>query len=218
MYNIHNNFIFSLFIKMEENFPVDVLWAIKSMFLRSIWNPNALKYTINQLLDAYKAVIIMILTVVILRFVVKFIFKLIKRVVENKRNKEKLLTKRDIKVTFLAEKPTLKILKYPIIWSILVWTCRLQVSLLFWLSNMYDWENNIVREILPPQENWVLWVRSLYSLFIFIIAWSFIWLSFGNKTLRNIWIIIYALWVLFILFAHFLNNWAITNDLTNFTI
>lgn len=189
------------------------------MFIRSIWNPNAFRYTINNLLDVYKTMMIMILIIVILRFIVKFIFKLVKKVIENKTNKEKLLTNKNIKEIFLKEKWIFKVLKYPIIWSILVWTCWAQVSLLFRLfSQYYRTQWDIIRETLPLQENWVLWVWATYSLLIFIIAWCFIWLSFWNKMLRNIGILIYALWILFILFACFLDNWVIINDLPNFTV
>lgn len=55
-------------------FPVDMIWIIKTMTLRSIWNPNAFKYTINNILDAYKGAIFMILTIVILIFLGKFIY------------------------------------------------------------------------------------------------------------------------------------------------
>lgn len=189
------------------------------MFLRSVWNPNAFKYTINGLLDAYKTIIIMIFLFVFMRFLVKFIYKLIWKVKENKNNKEKSLKKQDIKDVFLEEKSTFKILKYPIIWSILVSTCWMQVSLLFWLLWKYNnTQPDIIRETLPGQENWVLWIRSLYSLCFFLLAWCFIWLSFWNKMLRNIWILIYAIWILFIFFAFFLDNWAISNGLSNFTI
>lgn len=201
------------------NFPVDALWAIKSMLLRSISNPNAIKYTANNLLDVYKYIITMIFSWVIIRFLIKFTYKLIKKIKERKVKKEELSIKQAIKETFWTEKTTFKILKYPIIWSILVWTSWLQASVLFWIfSHYYETQSDIIRETLPTQENYLLWMSATYLLFILIIAWGFIWLSFWNKTLRNIWIIIYALWVLFVLFAHFLNNWAITNDLTNFTI
>lgn len=204
---------------MEINFPVDVLWAIKSMFIRSIWNPNALKYTINGLLDAYKLLIIMIFSYVIVYFLIKFIYKFIKKIKEIKRNRENLQIKQEMKEIYSQEKSIFKILKYPIIWSILVWTCWAQVSFTFrFFYSYYERQTDIIRENLPVQENWVLWMWSLYSLWIFIIAGCFIWLSFWNKTLRNIWILMYALWVLFILFGHFLNNWAIINDLSNFTI
>jgi hypothetical protein len=36
--------------------------------------------------------------------------------------------------------------------------------------------------------------------------------------LRNIWILIYVLWILFILFGCFLDYWIVVNDLPNFTV
>ena len=200
-------------------FPIDVLWVIKSMFIRSIWNPNALKYTINDLIDAYKSIIIMIFLWVIICFIVKYIFKIIKTVKEHNNNNDKLLQKQDLKEVFSKEKRIFIILKYPIIWGILISTCWTQVSLLFRLfSKYYETQTDIIRGVLPAQESWILWMWSTYSLWIFIIAWCFIWLSFWNKMLRNVWILIYALWIIFILFAHFLNNWFITNWLENFVI
>jgi hypothetical protein len=57
----------------------------------------------------------MILSVVILIFLIKLIYKIIKKILENKKNKRKLLTKKDIKENFLKEKSIFKVLKYPII-------------------------------------------------------------------------------------------------------
>ena len=241
-------------------FPVDVLWAIKSMFIRSIWNPNAFKYTINNLLDVYRYVIFIVFLWVIGRFLLRFEYKILKKIKEYKKDKNSFIKflykvliddikkdknsfkkflnkelsfkkywknekkfikikKEDIKEIFSEEKHIFNLLKYPIIWSILVWTRWTQVSLLLRLFGKYygaQWD--IIRETLPLQEGWVLWVWAIYSLLIFIIAWYFIWLSFWNKMLRNIWILIYALWILFILFGHFLDNWVIINNLPNFTV
>lgn len=200
-------------------FPVDVLWAIKSMLLRSISNPNAIKYTINNLLQGYSYIIFMIFSCVIIRFLIKFIYKLIKNIKERKVKKEELSIKQAIKESFWTEKTIFKILKYPIIWIILVRTCWLQASVLAWIfSNYYETQSDIIRETLPAQENYILWMWPTYLSFIFIIAWGFIWLSFWNKMLRNIGILIYALWILFVVFVCFLNNWVIVNDLQNFTV
>ena len=210
------------------------------MFLRSIWNPNAFKYTIYTLLDAYKYMICMIFLWVFIRFLIKvfyeilktikenkkdknsfikFLYKFFKNIKENWKNKNKLLVKNNIKEIFSKEKHIFKVLKYPIIWSILVWTCWMQVSLLYWLFWKYnDTQFDIIREDLPIQENWVLWIRATYSFCFFIIAWCFVWLSFWNKALRNIWIIIYAMWILFILLGCFLYNWNISNGLSNFIV
>jgi hypothetical protein len=195
-------------------FPVDVLWAIKSMFIRSIWNPNTFKYTIDSLLDVYKSIINIIILWVIVWFIIKYIFKIIKTIKENKKNNDKLLKKQNLKEIFLKEKFTFNVLKYPIIWFILLWTSWLQVSLIFYLFQTNFWiQSDIIRENLSMQENWVLSVWSIYSLLIFVIAWYFIWLSFWNKMLRNIGILIYALWILFIILWFFLDSWRITSDL-----
>ena len=222
-------------------FPVDMIWIVKTMTLRSIWNPNARVYTIKNLINAYRYVIFIIFLWVVARFLLRFAYKILKKIKEYKKDKNSFkkflnkelsfkeywknemkfikIKKEDIKEIFSEEKHIFNLLKYPIIWSILVWTCWTQVSLLFWLfGKYYETQWNIIRETLPLQESWVLRVWATYSLWIFIIACYFIWFSFGNKTLRNIWIIIYALWVLFILFSHFLNNWVIINGLPNFTV
>ena len=197
-------------------FPVDVLWAIKSMTLRSIWNPNAIKYTLEMALYTYLKIFFLIFAWVIVIFLIKFWYKFFKKI---KENKEKKLIKKYIKEVFDEEKYTFKILKYPLIWIILVRTWWAQISLLFRLfSGYYKIQWDIIRETLPLQESWVLWLWATYSLSIFIIAWYFIWLSFGNKMLRNIWILIYALWILFILFGSFLDYWSVINDLPNFTV
>ena len=193
------------------------------MFLRSLWNPNALKYMLNNLLYVYTDIILTILSIVIIIFLAKFVYKLIKKTLENKKNKKnkkESLTKKNLKEIFLKEKSIFRILKFPIIWSILIRTWWAQISVLFHLfSRYYDeiqWD--IIRETLPLQESWVLWMWATYSLWFFIIAWYFIWLSFGNKMIRNIWILIYILWILFYLFVYFLDYWSIVNDLPNFTV
>ena len=235
-------------------FPVDVLWAIKSMFIRSIWNPNAFVYTIRMLLDTYRYIMIFIFMWVFIRFSLKFYYKILMKVKENKKDKNnfikfiyedfindknnfkkilnkelsfkkywknemKFINKKDIKEIFLEEKHIFKILKYPLIWSILVWTHTMQISILFRLFfRYYENQPDIIRETLPVQEWRVLWGWSTYSLLFFIIAWYFIWLSFWNKMVRNIWILIYILWILFIIFWFFLDNWVIINNLSNFTV
>lgn len=221
-------------------FPIDVLWAIKSMFLRSVWNPNAFIYTIKNIIYSYYFLIFLIILCVIIVFILKVLFEILKRVKEKKKdkknyikflyeffinlkenwkNKEKLFVKNDIREVILKEKNIFKILKYPIIWSILVWIFKIPTSFMFWLLWKYytDWQQ-ITREHLPLEESWVLWVWATYSSLFFILAWCFIWLCFWNKMLRNIWILMYALWILFIVFWIFLYNWGISNGLSNFII
>jgi cell division protein FtsW (lipid II flippase) len=129
-----------------------------------------------------------------------------------------LLTKKDIKENFLKEKSIFKVLKYPIIWSILVWTSRFQVSLCFWLFWKYYSNSTINKEPRPFEEWRVLWFWATYALSIFIIAWCFIWLSFWNKMLRNIWILFYVLWIFFIIFWLFLDYWYVSDWLGNLVI
>jgi hypothetical protein len=198
-------------------FPVDVLWAIKSMFLRSIWNPNAFKYSINALLYVYKYVIIIIFLSVILLFILKCLYRYFKKTKDNKKKTK--ISIQETKKIILEESNVLKFLKYPLIWSILVFTSWPQVSIIFYLfSKYYQTQGDIIQEQLPTQEAWVLWIWASMSVIFFIIGWCSIWLSFWNKTLRNIWIIIYTLWVLFILFGLFLSNWVISNGLSNFIV
>lgn len=214
------------------------------MFIRSIWNPNAFKYTINNLLDVYRDVIFLIFIWVIVRFLLKFYYKILKKIKENKNDKNNFIKflykefindknnfikflhkelnykefwkndmnfikKKDIKEIFLEEKHTFKILKYPVIWSILVSMSRFFISFLFREITWYnEW---IIREKLPENELELLWFWTLYSLPFFIIAWCFIWLSFWNKILRNIGIFTYVLWISFIFLGLFLDSWSITN-------
>ena len=160
----------------------------------------------------------MILTIVILIFLGKFIYQFSKKILKNKKNKENLLTKKNIKEFFNKEKGIFKVLKYPLIWSILILTSWMQVSVLFWLFNHYNSSLEIAKEPRPFQEWWVLWLWATYTLWIFIVAWCFIWLSFGNKMLRNIWILFYVLWIFFIIFMLFLDYWYISDWLGNLVI
>lgn len=199
-------------------FPVDMIWIVKTMTLRSLWNPNAFAYTTNSLMYAYLLIFFHILLLAIIFFLIKYTYNIIKKIRDNKKIWGNLVTKNDIKETLKKEKTVFKILKYPTIWGMLISTCWMYTSILFRYFGKFYEHNDIIRENLSTQENWVLWVRWTYSILFFVIAWYFIWLSFGNKMLRNIWILIYALWILFVIFAHFLNNWVIINGLPNFTV
>ena len=57
----------------------------------------------------------MILSTVIIIFLIKFVYKLIKKILENMKNKEKILTKNDTKEIFSKEKSIFRVLKYPLI-------------------------------------------------------------------------------------------------------
>lgn len=194
-------------------FPVDVLWIIKTMFLRSLWNPNAFVYMIKTIIYSYYLLFFLIIICII----IIFLFRNIKK---NWKNKKTLLEKNNIKKVFIKEKNFFKVLNYPIIWCILIWTYRIHISLFFWLFSIY-YKTQLdvtIWKTLPAQEYWMLWMWTTYSSLFFVVAWYFIWLSFWNKMLRNIWILIYVLWILFILLMYFLAGWAITNDLPNFTV
>lgn len=198
------------------------------MFIRSISNPNAIKYTVNSLLDVYRYVIFIVFLWVIVRFLLRFGYKILKKKKEKNKDKNNFvkflykylknykgywkkffIKKEDMKDIFSEEKHIFKVLKYPVLWSILVSMSRFFISFLF---RKIIWYNEwIVREVLPENELELLWFWRLYSLPFFIIAWCFIWLSFWNKMLRNIGIFIYVLWISFIFLGLFLDSWSITN-------
>lgn len=199
-------------------FPVDVLWIIKTMTLRSIWNPNALVYTANSLMYAYLVIFFQILLLVVIFFLIKSTYSTIKKIRDNKKNWEILLIRNVIKEILTKEKMIFMILKYPTIWCILISTCRMYTSILLRYFEKFYEHHDVIRENLNIQESWVLGYRWTYVIFSFVLASYSIWLSFWNKMLRNIGILLFVVWIFLVIFLIFLNNWTIVNGLPNFTV
>ena len=183
------------------------------MFLRSLWNPNAFKFTVNHVLGTYFLIFFFIIVWVTTIFIIKSLYKLFKKIKKNEK-------KENLKEVFFSEKNVFKVLKYPTIWAILVWTSWLQVSLCFWLFNiLYKISiSDITKEERLPEEWRVFWCSASYTLWFFLIGWCLIWLSFWNKMLRNLWILFYVLWIFFIIFVLFLDYWYISDWLGNLNI
>ncbi len=201
-------------------FPVDTIWIIKTMTLRSIWNPNALYHIINNLLYVYFILFLILLTCIIIIFAIKLLYKLFKKTKENNIKKEKTPIKKDLKDIFSKEKNIFKLLKYPTIWTILISTAWIQVSIRFWLFWLYykNIASSITKEDRPIQEWRILWFWASWTLLLFIMAWFFFGLSFWNKLVRNIWILFYILWIFFMMFLLFLDYWYVSDWLENLVI
>jgi len=173
------------------------LSLIKPMLLKSLENPEAIKLFINYnlwLLGSFEGILFSIFIILSLLYIAYLLLK--SKVWETKSKKER---KKIIKNVFLeylhkTKRPLLKF-RYLIIWAILLHCARLIVSGIFYIYNIWlTWYNCSFSQ----EENILLGYWAFLSLIIFLIAPMFIIFCFGNKFIRNVWILIYIFWILFI--------------------
>jgi hypothetical protein len=184
------------------------LSLIKPMLMRSLENPEAIKVFVNNIILWWfmGTPIVIIMTTIIVSFLYKTIHDTIKW--WNDKNKE---DKKEVKsstkfwkICFNNLKYYLQKYRYFFIWWILLALCRMIVSLLYRCISLQMTWVNIPMDKFTSKEIMVLNHRIAYVLLFFIIAPIFIMVSFGNKFVRNIWIFIYILWILFILLWDFI--------------
>ena len=195
--------------------------------MRSFENPEIIKTFMNWVLKIYTSIMNPIIALIIAIVVISYIISLVvntKSKLTGKFNIKNLkehfkARKKDIKERFTEEKvveisknrflkikPYLRKCRYLIIWYILLRLAWYFVVLAFWYTNskicLESWTQCL------EWENQLLWLRSLYSLLFFLIAPMFITFCFWNKFVRNIGVLIYILWIIFILLWAFLNLWC----------
>lgn len=197
--------------------------------MRSFENPEVIKTFMNWVLKIYTSIMNPIIALIIAIVVVSYIISLVvntKSKLTGKFNIKNLkehfkARKKDIKERFTEEKvveisknrflkikPYLWKCRYLIVWYILLGLAWYFVSLAFWYINSKIWLEQPWIQCFE-WENKLLWVRSLYSLLFFLIAPMFITFCFWNKFVRNIGVLIYILWIIFILLWAFLNLWCL---------
>lgn len=180
------------------------LSPIKPMLMRALANPEAIKVFINYHLWLFGSFVLRFLNVFIICSLWYIAYLLLKsKIWKNKNKKER---KKIIKKTFLeywhkVKKP-LRALRYLIIWGILISCAWLFVSLIFYI---YTQESAVYNCPFSPEENLILWYWAFLSLIIFLIAPVFIMFCFGNKFIRNIWILLYIFWIWFISMWRFIS-------------
>lgn len=195
--------------------------------MRSFENPEVIKTFMNWVLKIYTSIMNPIIVLIIAVIVVSYIISLvvnteskltgkvnIKNLKEHfkvwkKDIKERFTEIKVVKISknrFLKIKPYLRKCRYLIIWYVLLRCAWIFVSLALRLINTkirsQPWTQCL------EWENQLLWLRSLYSLLFFLIAPMFITFCFWNKFVRNIGVLIYILWIMFILLWVFLNLWC----------
>jgi hypothetical protein len=180
---------------------------LRSMILKSITNPEAVSIFINQLLALYASVFWYVFVCSLLIAFFNLWYDVF-RGKENIKPKENSFNDRLLRWLKSAREILRKILKFPVIWRFLTMIPRMLVSLLFWLIESVK-ENGLEFVNQDPKEQFLLWLWSLYSILFFAIAPFFIWFSFGNKFVRNIWILVYILWIAFVLLGQFLELWDV---------
>ena len=195
--------------------------------MRSFENPEVIKTFMNWVLKIYTSIMNPIIALIIAIVVISYIISLvvntkskltgkfnIKNIKEHfkarkKDIKERFTEEKVVEISknrFLKIKPYLRKCRYLIIWYILLRLAWYFVVLAFLYTNskicLESWTQCL------EWENQLLWLRSLYSLLFFLIAPMFITFCFWNKFVRNIGVLIYILWIIFILLWVFLNLWC----------
>lgn len=181
------------------------LSPIKPMLMRSLENPEAIKVFINYNLWLLGSFELLLLNVFIICSLLYISYLLLKsKIWKNKSKKER---KNIIKNIFLEYwhkvKMPLRELRYLIIWWILISFSWILVSAIFYIYNLWwNWWYNCS---FSPEENHLLGSWAFLSLIIFLIAPLFIMFCFGNKFIRNIWILIYIFGIIFIAMWKFIS-------------
>lgn len=201
---------------------------IKEMFMRSFENVEVLRQFINWLLWIYNEIMIAIFNLILILCVVSYIVFLVVSTDSNTKVKASLsnfkqhfrqwhesikirFTREKVieisKNRFLCTKSYLWKCRHLLIWYVLVWSSRFFVTLGYWLIGRLNIQ-------LPwwcsDAEKRLLWLGSLYTLILFIIASMVITFCFWNKFVRNIWIFIYILGICVLFVRWFLALWCPT--------
>lgn len=179
------------------------LSPIKPMLMRALANSEAIKTFINfhlWLLGSFGLLLLHIFIICSLWYIAYLLRE--HKVRENKNKQErKTIIKNAISEYLRKVKRPLRKLRYLIIWFMLIFCAWLFVSMIFYIYRWSRWYNCSF----SPEENQILGYWSFLSLIIFLIAPLFIMFCFGNKFIRNIWILIYIFWIWFIAMWKFIS-------------
>ena len=178
------------------------LSLIPSMFADVLKNPESLRIFANMLTNIFYKITFNLLWLFIIIAIFYYLYFYYKRFWFKKSNKKEFIS--ILKVWFKKIKRYLYGLRYFLIGIVTMFLSWVFVSLVFYyIATSYPSDINIWW--LTEQE-WALigyWV--FLSLIIFLLPPYFIAFSFGNKFVRNIWILIYILGIAFIFL------WALLN-------
>ena len=175
------------------------LSPLKPMLMRSLSNPEAIKVFINYHLWLLGSFGLLVLWLFIIWSLLYFAYLLWKN--KEEKSKKKIIKKSVFEYLHKVKKPLRK-LRYLIIWWILITCAWLLVSSIF---HIYTRASGVYNCSFSPEENKLLGYWAFLSLIIFFIAPLFIMFCFGNKFIRNIWILIYIFWILFIAMGKFIS-------------
>jgi hypothetical protein len=170
------------------------LSPLKPMLMRSLSNPEAIKVFINYhlwLLGSFELLLLNVFIICSLWYIAYLLGK--NKVWENKKERNIIIKNAFLEYLRKVKTPLRK-LRYLIIWFILILCAWRFVSMIFYIYRWSRWCNCSF----SPEENQILGYRWFLSLIIFLIAPLFIMFCFGNKFVRNIWILLYIFGIIFI--------------------
>lgn len=179
------------------------------LFIQTLQNPEKVK-TFIRILDwaFYKLFwpIVLILVSIKIAILIYQVYKKTKWKV-NKDTKSEQITPILIKDISQRQKKLNHSLVYLIIGEFLQLFNWKLVDFWFSLFSHNNATENIGIKIHNPEINTILTNWSILSFLIFSFAPFFIAFCFGNKFIRNLWILIYVFGILFIGLGYFLNLW-----------
>lgn len=175
---------------------------LHDMIINAWRNINWIRTFTNIISYTYIKILSFIVIALLIAWLIQYMYIIIKN--------HRKLAKNEIKGCFSElrwkYKKILYNFRYVFIWAILLCCSRLFVSLIFRIIPLpprsyidYQWA--------PEEQPRFLWTLSIQVLLLFIIASYFIWFSFGNKFVRNIWILTYIIWITLIFLWHLANYW-----------
>ena len=184
-----------------EKYSIFDYTILRDMIINAWKNLDWVREFIKCLISTYNTIFFDIIIIFTIIRLIWFIYKHIKR------NWFKV-TKLAIKNTFNEQrqkyKKILRKLRYLLIWFILIESSRLFVSLIFYFISK---PTNINYETGPEARPRFLWTLAFQALLFFTVAPYFIWFSFGNKFVRNIWIFVYIIWISIIILWLLWHSW-----------
>lgn len=197
----YNNLML-FFYELYKNMPEIDLSLIPSMFVDVFKNPVSLRIFGEMLTDIFYKITFNLLWLFIIVAIFYYFYLYYKKFWFKKSNKKESISV--LKIWFEKIKRYLYGLRYFLIGIL---TMFLSKTFIWWVFYYIatSYPSNISIWWLTEQENLLMGYWAFLSLIMFLLPPYFIAFSFGNKFVRNIWILIYILGIAFIFLWGLLN-------------
>lgn len=180
---------------------------MSQVFIQTLQNPEKVKVFIQILNWAFYDLFWSVFWFILIVWVILFIYQVYKKT-KSGQKKQQVNSLEIIKIAgemVQKSKQLGKSILYLFIGGVLQFFNWKLVSLSFELFSQKKDLDTLGTKINIPEMDLMFANWSILSLFIFSFAPFFIAFCFGNKFIRNIWILIYVLWIAFVALGYFLN-------------